>query len=85
MSLVCYLHPSSSAQDRCAACRRTICPGCVVAERRAILCRSCAAKRAHERRRLHVRLAFAAALLIAALALAISVAGGCSAAGARLL
>ncbi len=80
-SLACYRHPSSSAQDRCAACRRTICPACVVAERTAILCRSCAEKIAHERRRLRVRLLVAASIVAAAaLVLAASLVGsGCAA------
>jgi hypothetical protein len=76
VSLVCYLHPSSSAQDRCAVCRRTICPACVVADRRATLCRSCAEKLAHERRRLRLRVLMVAVVAVAGLAMAASIADG---------
>jgi hypothetical protein len=42
VSLSCYLHPRSSAQDRCEACRRAICPACVVVKGVHTRCRSCA-------------------------------------------
>lgn len=57
-------------------CRRTVCPACVVADRRATLCRSCAEKLAHERRRLRFRLLVAAAVAIAGLAVMASIADG---------
>jgi hypothetical protein len=86
MSLACYIHPSSSAQDRCAACRRTICPSCVVADRAAILCRSCAERIARDKRGQRVRLVLIASIIaVAALWLIASIAGGgCAAAAGPL-
>lgn len=76
--LSCYLHPSSSAEDRCARCRRTICPVCVVVVSRgtATLCRSCADEHAHERRRLRIGLLAAALLLCAGLLTFLFLPGG---------
>ena len=73
VSLVCYLHPRSSAQDRCAICRRTICPACVVWRPSSTLCRSCAEARARDRR--VVALAVASAALAAAVGLGLLVGG----------
>jgi hypothetical protein len=73
VSLVCYLHPRSSAQDRCAICRRTICPACVVWRRNATLCRSCAEASARHRR--FVTVAIAVTALVTAVGLGL-LAGG---------
>ncbi|HYU15480.1 MAG TPA: hypothetical protein VEL05_05395 [Candidatus Acidoferrum sp.] len=63
MPLACYVHPRSSADDRCVRCRRAICPSCVVADGRVALCRSCAQAVARERNRR--RLILASLLLVA--------------------
>jgi len=50
--LTCYVHPEATARDRCATCRRTICPVCVVEIANRTLCRSCADARASRRARI---------------------------------
>ena len=65
----CYLHPEAVAHDRCAACARTICPVCVVADARGrTLCRSCSDRAQARRRRVRGLIVAAGALAVVGVA-----------------